>query len=75
MKLLNWLLSLGSKKKRVRDFGDGWYIQRVQLGPDYSPFYELREGKKEVAWGLEEERLVVRYEEIIGNRKVWDSVC
>lgn len=74
VKLLNWFLSLGSKKERVRDFGDGWYIQRVQLSPDCSPFYELYEGKKEVAWSLEEERLVARHEEIIENRKVWDSV-
>lgn len=74
MKLLNWFLSLGSKKERVCDFGDGWYIQRVQLAPDYSPFYALYEGKKEVAWSLEKERLVARYEEIIENRKYWDSV-
>lgn len=73
VKLLNWFLSLGSKKERVRDFGDGWYIQRVQLNPDDSPFYELYEGKKEVAWSLEEERLVARYEKIIENRKMWDS--
>lgn len=73
VKLLDWFLSLGSKKERVRDLGDGWYIQRVQLDRDCSPFYELCEGRKAVAWGLEEERLVVRYEEIIENRKIWDS--
>ena len=73
MWILDWILSLGSKKKRVKDLGGGWYIQRVQLNPDSSPFYVLYEGKKGVAWGLEEERLVVRYEEIIENRKMWDS--
>ena len=46
MWLLDWSLSLGTKKERVKDFGDGWYIQRVQLEPDYSPFYELYEGRK-----------------------------
>ena len=73
VKLLDWFLSLGSKKAMVHDFGDGWYIQRVQLAPDYSPFYGLREGRKVVAWAFEKERLVARYEEIMENRKIWDS--
>lgn len=73
MWLLDWFLSLGSKKERVCDFGDGWYIQRVQMGPDYSPFYELYEGRKFVNWSMNKEKLVARYEEIMEYRRMWDS--
>lgn len=73
VKLLDWFLSLGSKKERVRDLGNGWYIQRVQQGSDYSPYYELYEGRKHVSWSMDKEKLVARYEEIIENRRVWDS--
>lgn len=73
MWILDWILSIGTKKEKVKDFGDGWYIQRVQLSPDYSPFYELYEGRELVNWGPDKERLVARYEEIIENRWVWDS--
>lgn len=73
MWILDWILSLGSKKEMVKDFGDGWHIKRVQLGQDYSPFYELYEGRELVNWGTNKEKLFARYKEIKENRKVWDS--
>lgn len=63
------------KKKKVKELGEGFSIYKKQLGPDYDPFYELREkrrwwGEKLHCWGdlkpLEEE-----FERLLEARKAW----
>lgn len=72
------LFGVMCKRKKVKELREGFSIYKRQLGPDYDPFFELKEkrrwwGEKLHFWSFSIETLESEFEQLMKNRKAWED--